>query len=140
VVAAGAVGTLLAAAVTPWAVRHVGKPRWITALLTGGGLAQLVLGLPFLPGTTVLAWFALGFMAQAVKICVDTTLQESVDDDFRGRVFSVYDTLVNVTFVLAVLVGAFVLPPSGVSYPVLVGVGAGYVATAVAYARITRRH
>src|SRR3954471_508819 len=40
VVGAGAVGTLLAAAVTPWAVRHVGKPRWITVVLAGGGLAQ----------------------------------------------------------------------------------------------------
>jgi MFS family permease len=140
VVAAGALGTLLAAAVTPWAVRHIGKPRWITALLAGGGVAQLVLGLPFVPPTTVLAWFVLGFMAQAVKICVDTTLQESVDDDFRGRVFSVYDTLFNVTFVVAVLIGAFVLPPSGISYPVLVGVGAGYLLTALAYARITQRH
>ncbi len=42
-----------------------------------------------------------------MKICVDTTLQETVDDDFRGRVFSVYDTLFNVTFVVALLVGAF---------------------------------
>ena len=31
VVAAGAVGTLLAAAVTPGVVRRIGKPRWITA-------------------------------------------------------------------------------------------------------------
>ena len=36
---------LLAAGVTPWVVRHIGKPRWITALLAGGGLAQLALGL-----------------------------------------------------------------------------------------------
>ena len=58
----------------------------------------------------------LGFVAQGVKICVDTTLQETVEDDFRGRVFSVYDTLFNVTFVVALLVGAFLLPPSGISY------------------------
>jgi hypothetical protein len=140
VIGAGALGTLLAAAVTPWAVRRIGKVRWTTVLLAGGGLAQMALGLLFVPPAVVAAAFLLGFMAQAVKICVDTTLQESVDDDFRGRVFSVYDTLFNVTFVVAVLVGAFVLPPSGVSYAVLVGVGAGYLLTAVAYARITRRH
>jgi hypothetical protein len=63
-----------------------------------------------------------------------------VDDDFRGRVFSVYDTLFNVTFVAALLVGAFVLPPSGISYPALVAVAAVYVLAAVCYARITRRH
>jgi MFS family permease len=137
VVGAGAIGTLLAAVVTPWAVRHVGKPRWITAVLAGGGLAQLALGLPFLPATVVAAGLALGFVAQAVKICVDTTLQEVVDDDYRGRVFSVYDTLFNVTYVVALVIGAFVLPASGISYAMLVVVGVGYALTAVLYARIS---
>jgi hypothetical protein len=140
VVGAGALGTLLAAVVTPWVVRRIGKPRWIIALLAGGGVAQLALGLPFSSPAIVAAGLVLGFVAQAVKICVDTTLQESVGDDFRGRVFSVYDTLFNVTFVVALLVAAFVLPPSGISYPVLVAVGAGYLAAAGCYARITRRH
>ena len=138
VVAAGARGTLLAAGVTPAAVRRIGKPRWITVLLAGGGLTQLALALPFVPPTIVLAGLVLGFMTQGVKICVDTTIQELVDDDFRGRVFSVYDTLFNVTFVVALLVGAVLLPPSGISYPVLVGVGVGYLLAAGGYARLTR--
>jgi MFS family permease len=140
VVGAGAVGTLLAAAVTPWVVRHIGKPRWVTWLLAVGGLLQAALFLPFLPPTVVAAGLVMGFVSQAVKICVDTTLQESVDDDFRGRVFSVYDTLFNVTYVVALLVGAFILPPSGMSYWALLVVGVGYVLTALCYARITRRH
>jgi MFS family permease len=140
VLAAGAVGTLVAAGVTPWVVRHIGKRRWVTALLAGGGIAQLTLGLPFLPPTTVVAGLLIGFVGQGVKICVDSTLQESVEDDFRGRVFSVYDTLFNVTFVAALLVAAFLLPPSGISYPLLVTVGVGYLAGAAAYARLTRRH
>jgi MFS family permease len=140
VVAAGAVGTLLAAAVTPWVVRRTGKPRWVTLLLAVGGMAQLALGLWFAPPTIVVAGLVLGFVGQAVKICVDTTLQEWVADDFRGRVFSVYDTLFNVTFVAALLVGAFVLPPSGVSYPLLIAVVGGYLLAAVAYARVSRRH
>ena len=84
----------------PAAVRRIGKPRWITLLLVGrrGGAARCW-SLPFVPPTIVLAGLVLGFVAQGVKICVDTTLQESVEDDFRGRVFSVYDTLFNVTFV-----------------------------------------
>ncbi|TFV72874.1 MFS transporter [Blastococcus sp. CT_GayMR19] len=139
VLAAGAVGTLVAAGVTPWVVRHIGKQRWITVLLTGGGLAQVALVLP-LPPTTVLAGLLIGFVGQAVKICVDSTLQESVADDYRGRVFSVYDTLVNVAFVAALVGAALLLPPSGISYPLLVAVGAGYLAGAAAYAHITRRH
>jgi hypothetical protein len=126
--------------VTPRAVRRLGKPRWITLLLVGGGLAQLALGLPFVPPAIVLAGLVLGFVGQAVKICVDTTLQESVDDDFRGRVFSVYDTLFNVTFVVALLAAAVVLPPSGISYGMLGVVCAVYLLAAAGYARITRAH
>jgi hypothetical protein len=137
VLAAGAVGTFLAAAVTPSMVRRLGKPRWITLLLMAGGVGQLALGLPFIPPTIVAAGFALGFIAQAIKICVDTTLQETVEDDFRGRVFSVYDTLFNVTFVVALLVGAVALPPSGISYLMLFTVGGGYLLTALLFARWT---
>lgn len=140
VVAAGAVGTLLAAAVTPWAVRRWGKQRWTTAALVLGGVGQLALGLPFVPPSIVAAGFALGFVAQSVKICVDTTLQEVVDDDFRGRVFSVYDTVFNVTFVAALLLAALLLPESGVSYTVLVLVGVGYLLLAATYRfGVTRR-
>jgi hypothetical protein len=55
-------------------------------------------------------------------------------------VFSVYDTLYNVTFVGAVVLAAFVLPASGVSYPMLITVGAGYLLAAAGYARTTRGH
>jgi MFS family permease len=136
VVAAGAIGTLLAAVVTPRAVRGMGKPRWIALLLAVGGVAQTALGSLFVPPAVVLAGFVLGFMSQGVKICVDSTLQESVDDSYRGRVFSFYDTLFNVSFVVALLVGAVVLPASGMSATVLTTIGLGYLATAAAYARL----
>jgi MFS family permease len=138
VLAAGAAGTLLAAAVTPWAVRRWGKAPWITGLLVLGGIGQLALGSLFEPPAVIAAVLTLGFVAQGVKICVDTTLQESVDDDFRGRVFSVYDTLFNVTFVVSLLAGAFLLPESGISWPLLLAVGAGYLLTAAAFARWSR--
>lgn len=140
VLGAGAVGTLLAAVVTPPAVRRLGKPRVITLSLVGGAVTQVGLGLPFLPPTIVAAGLALGFVAQAIKICVDTTLQETIADDYRGRVFSVYDTLFNATFVGAVVLAAFVLPATGVSYPMVLTVGAGYLIAAAGYARTTRRH
>jgi Major Facilitator Superfamily len=138
VVAAGAVGTLLAALVTPPAVRRIGKRRWVILLLTVGGMAQMLLSLPLVPPAIVLAGLVLGFLSQGVKICVDTTLQETVEDDFRGRVFSVYDTLFNEAFEVALVLAAFVLPASGISYPMLVGVGAGYVLIGLNYARATR--
>ncbi|MCZ2849563.1 MFS transporter [Modestobacter sp. VKM Ac-2978] len=138
VLAAGAAGTLLAAAVTPWAVRRWGKAAWVVGLLVLGGTGQLVLGGLFRPAAIVAAVLVLGFVAQGIKICVDTTLQEAVDDDFRGRVFSVYDTLFNATFVAALLAGAFLMPASGVSWVLLVGIAAGYLLTAVAFSRWAR--
>jgi MFS family permease len=139
VLAAGAVGTLLAAVVTPPVVRRTGKPRWVTGLLAGAGVAQLTLGLVFTPPAVVGAALLSGFVGQAVKICVDTTLQECIDDGHRGRVFSVYDTLFNVTFVVALLVGAVVLPASGISRPVAAAMGLIYLATAALYREWIRR-
>jgi Major Facilitator Superfamily len=140
VVAAAALGTLLAAVVTPPVVRRIGTTRWIPLLLVGGGAAQVALGLWFVPAAVVLVGVLLGFVAQAVKICVDSTLQETVEDDYRGRVFSVYDTLFNMTFVVALVVGAVTLPESGVSSAVPLAVAVGYLTAAVAYARITHGH
>jgi MFS family permease len=135
---AGAAGALLAAGVTPRMVRRIGKPRW-TTLLLALGVGQVALWVPFLPPTAVAAGFVLGFVGQGVKICTDTTLQETVADDHRGRVFSFYDTLFNVTFVVAVVAGAFLLPSSGISHGVLAAVATTYLAATLAYAECERR-
>jgi MFS family permease len=137
--AASAVGVLAAAAITPAAVRRLGKPAWITWVLVLAAVTEVVLGTPFTMQTLVPAALLLGFVAQASKICVDTIVQETVADDFRGRVFSFYDVLFNVTFVAAAVAGAVILPMSGKSYPVLAMIAAGYALTAVGYAAVTRR-
>jgi MFS family permease len=133
VLAAGAAGALLAALVTPPVVRRTGKPRWVTGLLAAAGVAQLTVGMVFTPPAVVLGALLIGLVGQAVKICVDTTLQEHIDDDHRGRVFSVYDTLFNVAFVVSLLIGAVVLPASGVSRPLMGVVGLLYLGTAAGY-------
>ncbi|MFW3172936.1 MFS transporter [Geodermatophilus sp. CPCC 206100] len=129
--AAGAGGTLLAAAATPRAVRRLGRRRWVTLLLAAAGPLLVALGLPVQTPLVVLAGFVVGFVGQGVKICVDSTLQESVGDDVRGRVFSVYDTLVNVGYVIALLAAAFLLPASGVSPAVVLAVAALYAFAAL---------
>jgi hypothetical protein len=78
----------------------------------------------------VAAWFVLGCIGQGVKICVDTTLQETTEDDYRGRVFSVYDTLVNMAFVAGLLAAAWQSPASGRSLPALAAVSTGYLLAA----------
>lgn len=138
VLAAGAVGVVLAAAVTPAVAARTGKPAWITTLLGSASVVEVVLGVPYTKAALVAAALLLAFVAQAAKICVDTILQETIEDEARGRVFSLYDTLFNLTFVLAAVAGAFILPPTGKSYAVLAGIAAGYGLTAIGY-RIASR-
>lgn len=139
ILAATAAGALVAAVITPRATRRVGKPGWITSMLVLACATQVLLGVPYLMQTLVPGAFLLGLAAQGAKICVDTTVQETVDDEFRGRVFSFYDTLFNVMFVIAAVVAAIVLPTSGKSYPVLVAIAIGYGLAALCYGPVSHR-
>ncbi|MQA78240.1 MAG: MFS transporter [Streptosporangiales bacterium] len=139
VLGATGVGFLVAALVTPVATRRMSKQTWATVLLLGTGVIQLACGLPYDELLLVAAAFGLGIGAQGLKICVDTLVQEGVDDAYRGRVFSFYDVVFNVSFVSAAAVGAVALPASGKSYPVLVATAAGFVVTALVYTGRTRR-
>ena len=138
--AAAAAGVLLAAVVTPAAVRRVGKPAWISVLFALAAVTEAALGLPFTMQTLVPAGLLLAFVAQGSKICVDTIVQETVADDYRGRVFSLYDTLFNVTFVAAAVAGAIMLPPTGKSYLVVGLIAAGYALTSASYRLASRAY
>jgi MFS family permease len=81
----------------------------------------------------------LGVCAQGSKICVDTIVQEFVDDDYRGRVFSFYDTVFNLAFVVAAAVAAMLLPSDGYSRGVFAIVALLYLLAAFGYGRTTVR-
>ncbi len=133
VVVAAGLGGLLAALVTPRATRVLGTQRWVVVVFSAASVVELAFGLPYTHGAFLVAAAFLGFAAQASKICVDTLLQESVEDDYRGRVFSFYDTTFNVSFVSAAAAAAVLLPDDGKSYLVTGGIAAGYAVTAIAY-------
>lgn len=132
-VAATIAGVLLAALVTPWVTRRIGKSCWLLLLIATAGVVQVTLGLPYEMTPLLGAAFALGIVAQGGKIAVDTIVQEGIEDAFRGRVFSLYDTLFNLPFVASVVLGAFILPPTGRSYLALFLVAGGYGLTALLY-------
>ena len=138
--AANAVGYVAAAVVTPMVTSHMEKSRWIVRVFLFAAVVELACGLPFAPGPLLLGAALLGFATQSAKICVDTIVQEEIVDEFRGRVFSFYDTLFNMTFVVAAVVGAFVLPTNGKSYAVVLTLGAGFAVIALAYAAGERPH
>lgn len=133
VLGAGGLGVLTAAALTPPVADRVGKQHTVTGLLALAALVEAALGPPFTMPALLVAAYLLGVVAQGVKICVDTTVQEDVDDAFRGRVFSFYDTLFNLAFLAAAVVAAFALPRTGKSYAAVAAIALGYAATAAAY-------
>ena len=133
VVVASGLGGLLAALSTPRATRRLGTQRWVTIVFAVAAVVEVVFGAPYTHLFFLVAAAFLGFAAQASKICVDTLLQESVEDAFRGRVFSFYDTAFNVSFVSAAAAAAVLLPDNGKSYVVLGIVAGGYALTALVY-------
>jgi MFS family permease len=133
-----AIGFGLAAVVTPQGVRRLSKDSWITAWLLIGGIVMVTLGPTFNQNTFLVVGFAMGLSAQCVKICVDTTVQQEVDDAYMGRVFSLYDMLYNVAYVAGPAIAAPFIPNTGKSYPLVLGIGALYLLAGVAYAALTR--
>ncbi|WP_328888094.1 MFS transporter [Streptomyces sp. NBC_00316] len=131
--AAGASGAgfFAAAVLTPWAVGRLGRFRWMAVCATAAAALEPALGLWFSPHPMLVAAFVLGMITQGAKIAADTVVQTSVDDSFRGRIFSLYDVLFNVAFVGAAAVCALILPPDGESPTVVIAVAALYSIVAV---------
>jgi MFS family permease len=133
VVISSAIGYGAAAWLTPIVTRRMSNMAWIASLLAAGGVVTIALGLTFGQLEFIAIGFGLGLVAQGLAICVTTILQQQMEDVFRGRVFSVYDMLFNVTFVVGAAVSAGFMPNSGRSVPMLLVVGCGYLAAAAAY-------
>ncbi|MEU9214103.1 MFS transporter [Streptomyces sp. NPDC048415] len=128
-------GFFAAAVVTPWAAGRLGTGGWIVACAGAAAILEPALGLPFAAAPMLVAAFVLGLTTQGAKIATDTIVQSSVDDGFRGRIFSLYDVLFNVAFVGAAAVAALLLPSDGRSISLVVTVAALYAAIAASMAR-----
>lgn len=133
-------GFISAAFITPFVTERVTLRVWILTLLVAAAVTQLMPGLFFTEVALLVSAYFLGVASQGIKICVDTLVQAGVDDAYRGRIFSLYDVIFNVAFVAAAAVAAAVLPDNGRSPAMLVVIALGYVATALLYARASKRH
>jgi MFS family permease len=133
-------GFISAAFITPFVTERVTLRVWIVTLLVAAAVTQLMPGLFFTEVALLVSAYFLGVASQGIKICVDTLVQAGVDDAYRGRIFSLYDVIFNVAFVAAAAVAAAVLPDNGRSPGMLVVIALGYVATALLYARASKRH
>lgn len=131
------IGSVLAAVSTPRGTRRLGTGRWMVAAYLLAACAELAFGLPYTEPAFAAASLVIGFTVQATKICTDSIVQGTVPDRLRGRAFSVYDMLFNVTYVAAAQL-ARLLPFSGRSRPATVATALAYAGAAVVYVLLRR--
>jgi len=137
--AAGAVGVVLAAVVTPLLVAGVGRRATVRLALLTAFVGQLALGVPMQLATVLAAAFVLSLGGQVIKLCLDAEVQREIGDETRGRVFALYDTVFNVSYVVATVVAATLVPADGRSVPLMLAASATYLLGLVGYELLFRR-
>jgi MFS family permease len=126
-----AVGFVVGAAIAPYGVRRVGRHRWMRLSISAASVSVLLLVIARTPTLLTATAFFTALCGQSLKVTNDALVQSKIEDLYRGRVFAVYDVLVNGAIVTGALVAAWVLPTSGDSWqmPALIAVTWFLVAT-----------
>lgn len=111
-VGAAAAGMLLAAVLTPFVLPRLGRVRTIVVALIGAAIVQVTFIAALTQTSLLIGAFLLGVAGQTIKLTGDASMQMEIDDDHRGRVFALQDTVFNIFFVAALAVAAFVIGPA----------------------------
>jgi MFS family permease len=131
-------GFVFASVVTPPMSARLGVRRTMIICLLASAVFQLVPGAIYARAALLVAGFLLGLTAQCIKICVDTLVQAHVADEFKGRVFTIYDMIFNVALVVAAVIAAIILPPNGKSALILIIMAICYVLIGLWFALASR--
>jgi hypothetical protein len=95
------------------------------AILTSSA-CPIILALSQTQLTLIFTAFLVSFFGQNLKVTNDALVQSKIDDYYRGRVFAVYDVLVNAAIVSGGLIAALLLPQSGLGSTVPLSVSVAY--------------
>ena len=125
------VGLFCGAFLAPFGVSKVGRHLWIKYAMFASAGAPLILAMWQTQIALALTAFFTAFFGQNLKVTNDALVQSKIDDYFRGRVFAVYDVVVNGAIVSGGLIAALLLPPSGVSAVVPLCVSVAYLLVAL---------
>ena len=119
-----ACGFVVGAAIAPYGVRTFGRHRWIRFSILAASASSLFLVIDRNPGLLFATAFFTALFGQSVKVTNDALVQSKIEDIFRGRVFAVYDVLVNGAIVFGALIAAWILPISGDTWslPLLISI------------------
>jgi MFS family permease len=131
-------GFVCASVSTPPMSARWGVRRTIIVCLLASAVFQVVPGAIYAWVPLMVAAFLLGVTAQGIKICVDTLVQAHVADEFKGRVFVLYDIIFNVALVVAAVIAAIILPPNGKSVMILIIMAVCYVLIGLWFTLVSR--
>jgi len=109
------VGLFLGAFLAPYGVNKVGRHRWIKFAMIASSVSPIILVISQTQIALAITAFFTSFFGQNIKVTNDALVQSKIDDYYRGRVFAVYDVVVNTAIVSGGLLAALLLPTSGVS-------------------------
>jgi MFS family permease len=126
-----AVGFTVGALIAPLGVRWTGRHRWMRLSMFAASAGAIFLVIERTQILLCVAAFTTGLFGQSVKVTNDALVQSKISDEFRGRVFAVYDVVVNGSIVICSIVAALLLPQSGDSWlvPLLVAISYFLIAT-----------
>ncbi len=109
------IGITLGAVIAPFGVKKYGRHAWIRYSLLASAVLPIALAFEQNEFFLITTGFFAGMAGQGVKVTNDALVQSKIVDEYRGRVFAVYDVMVNAGIVSGAIIAAFVLPPNGVS-------------------------
>lgn len=126
------VGIMLGAIITPAATRIINRYTWSRYSMVAAAIMPIVFALTLNEITLILMGFFTGMAGQAVKVTNDAIVQQTTSDIYRGRVFAVYDVIVNAAIVSGALLCSAFLPTSGLTRTVPIGICIAYLFAALA--------
>jgi len=126
-----AIGFTIGALIAPLGVRWTGRHRWIRLSMLAAAFGSMILIIDRNQILLCAAAFTTGLFGQSVKVTNDALVQSKISDEFRGRVFAVYDVVVNGSIVSCSIIAALLLPQSGDTWLVPTLVGVSYLLVAL---------
>ena len=123
-----ACGFVVGAVIAPYGVRKVGRHQWMRLMMSASTLGPLFIVFTRTPITLACAAFVTALFGQSLKVTNDALVQSKIDDIYRGRVFSVYDVVVNGAIVSGAVIAALLLPNTGDTFLVPLIVALVYLA------------
>lgn len=125
------IGITIGAIITPAATRVINRYTWSRYAMVAAAIMPIVFAFSLNELSLILMGFFTGMAGQAVKVTNDAIVQQTTSDIYRGRVFAVYDVVVNAAIVSGALLCAAFLPVSGLTRSVPLAISVAYLFAAL---------